>query len=255
MSNENRTKLNRMLRNWGKGTVATTPFMKQYEIDYDLIKRYKKSNWIEAVGTGAYKLVDDEIDWYGAIYALQNQMDLTVHPGAKTALQLLGYSHYLSDKINNLYLLGNRGEKLPAWYRKYDWKVKTIYSANQLLPQESSLGYTEHSHKNFEIRISAPERAMIEMLYYFPKHHSFQECYKIMENMVALRPDLCQKLLEKCNSIKVKRLFLFMADKIGHNWFDDLVIDKIDLGSGKRKLVDNGAFNKKYNITVPKEYN
>jgi len=95
---------------------------------------------------------------------------------------------------------------------------------------------------------------MIEMLYHFPKHHRFAECYQIMGNLVALRPKVCQELIENCNSIKVKRLFLFRADYNGHSWFDDLNINKIKLRKGKRSLVENGSLNKKYNIIVPEKY-
>ncbi len=188
------------------------------------------------------------------MYAIQKQLKLSIHPGGKTALQLLGYAHYLSEKLSNLYLFGYREEKLPTWYHKYNWNVNTNYSANQLFPEELSTGYTEYSHKNFTINISSAERAMVEMLYHFPKHHSFDECYQIMENLITLRPKVCQELLENCNSIKVNRLFLFMADNNGHSWFDDLNLNKINLGKGKRSLVKNGSLNKKYNITGPKKY-
>jgi len=254
MSNQKRTKINLLMSQWPKGTLSTTAFLHKNNVDKELIKRYKKSNWIEKVSDGVYKLPDDNIDWYGAIFAIQQQLDLSIHPGGKTALQLLGYAHYLSESLNNLYLFGYRGEKLPTWYRKYHWEVNTNYSANQLFPKNLTIGQTEHSHKNFTIKISSAERAILEMLYHFPRDHSFDECYLIMENLVTLRPKVCQVLLEQCNSIKVKRLFLFMADNNEHSWFEDLDIGKIDLGKGKRELVENGSLNNKYNITVPKKY-
>ena len=59
--------------------------------------------------------------------------------------------------------------------------------------------------------------------------------------------------LESCTSIKVKRLFLFLAEKANHSWVKHINLEKIDLGSGKRSIVKNGAYNSKYKITVPKE--
>ena len=254
MNTINRTKINRLVSNWPKGTIGTVSFFQSYDVGYDLLNYYKKANWVEAVGNRAYKLFGDDIDWYGAIYAFQKQLDLSIHPGGKTALQLLGYAHYLSEKLNNLYLFGYRGEKLPAWFRNYNWEININYSANQLFPENLSIGYTDYSHKNFTIKIASAERATLEMLYYFPKQYSFDECYLVTENLVTLRPKLCQELLEHCNSIKVKRLFLFMAENNEHSWFEDLEIDKIDLGKGKRALVENGSLINKYNITVPKKY-
>jgi hypothetical protein len=46
------------------------------------------------------------------------------------------------------------------------------------------------------------------------------ECYQILEGLANLRPKILQELLESCNSIKVKRLFLFMASKAKHQWLD-----------------------------------
>ena len=45
------------------------------------------------------------------------------------------------------------------------------------------------------------------------------ECYQIMEGLVNLRPVIIEELLEQCKSIKVKRLFLYMADKQKQSWF------------------------------------
>ena len=94
----------------------------------------------------------------------------------------------------------------------------------------------------------------MEMLYFVPSLQGFDEAMKIMEMLTSLRPELVQHLLEVCNSIKVKRLFLYMAEKQNHFWFEQLNQDKIDLGRGKRSIVKKGVFNKKYQITVPKEY-
>ena len=62
-----------------------------------------------------------------------------------------------------------------------------------------------------------------------------------------------QTLLENCQSVKVKRLFLYMGEKADHNWFNYLDLKNVDLGKGKRSIVKNGLFIDKYGITVPKE--
>ena len=70
-----------------------------------------------------------------------------------------------------------------------------------------------------------------------------------------LRPHVIQELLESCKSIKVKRLFLYMAEKAGHSWLKYLDQSKIELGFGDRLVVKNGVYIKRYGITVPKELN
>ena len=74
-----------------------------------------------------------------------------------------------------------------------------------------------------------------------------------MEGLNNLRPNSVQQLLEKCSSVKVKRLFLYMAEKAQHPWLDYLDLHKIDLSKGNRSLVENGVYVSKYKITVPKE--
>jgi Transcriptional regulator, AbiEi antitoxin, Type IV TA system len=59
------------------------------------------------------------------------------------------------------------------------------------------------------------------------------------------------KLLRECKSVKVKRLFLWYADRHGHAWFKHLDQTSIDLGKGKRQLVPQGHFDSRYQITLP----
>lgn len=39
-----------------------------------------------------------------------------------------------------------------------------------------------------------------------------------------------------------------------HPWEKFVNVDKIDMGTGKMQIVKNGTFNKKYLITIPKDY-
>jgi hypothetical protein len=73
-----------------------------------------------------------------------------------------------------------------------------------------------------------------------------------MEGLNNLRPKHVQKLLEQCKSVKVKRLFLYLAKKSGHAWFSYLNLKAIDLGSGKRSIVKNGVYDSTYRITIQK---
>jgi len=59
-----------------------------------------------------------------------------------------------------------------------------------------------------------------------------------------------QELLEMCTSVKVKRLFLYMSEKINHAWLEYLKLDKIDIGKGKRVITKGGTLDKKYNIVI-----
>jgi hypothetical protein len=59
------------------------------------------------------------------------------------------------------------------------------------------------------------------------------------------------ELLLQCKSVKVLRLFLFMAEKAGHSWFRYLDTGRLDLGTGKRSISPGGVYVPEYQITVP----
>ena len=79
------------------------------------------------------------------------------------------------------------------------------------------------------------------------------ECYHIMEGLTTLRPKLLQQLLEQCTSIKVKRLFLYMGNKAGHDWLRRLDVSKLKLGTGSRTITKGGVYIAEFSITVPEE--
>jgi len=247
-----KTKINRLVSQWPKGTPAAASYMKKQGFSQELLKRYKSSGWIESFGRGAYILNGDDVKWYGALYTLQNQLGLNIHPGGKTALELKGYAHYLSSGLRHIFLYAPRGLLLPAWFNRewFDVKINTIRTG--LFPVENEYGLTEHDEKGIRIKMSSPERAAMEMLYLVPGKVGFEEALLLMENLTTLKPELVQSLLEECCSIKVKRLFMFMAEKHDHSWLSELDISKVDMGKGKRMIVPKGIYDRKYMITVPK---
>jgi hypothetical protein len=193
----------------------------------------------------------DLVQIEGAIYALQKQLNMTVHIGGKSALAMLGKSHYLEFYKKEITLFGQVPEKLPKWFSNYQWEQKLNYHQSNFLPP--NLNMVDFEVKNFSISISGPIRALMECLYLAPKEQSLVECYDFMESMNNLPPAAVQAVLEQCNSVKVKRLFVFMAEKAGHSWFKYIKLDKIDMGKGKRSIVSEGIYVPKYQITVPKE--
>ena len=252
MSDQKGEKLNRLILNWPKGTVQATSYLNADGYSRSLLSRYVKGRWIESAGRGAYSLYKDKIDWSGAVYALQKQLNLPVYPGGKIALELKGFAHYLQTK-DKVYLYCNEHSKLPSWFVGGGWKAEIIYTQAKLFKKDFHAALTDYTKNNYTIKISAPEQAAIEMLYHVPKKIEFSEASLIMENLTTLRPGLVQQLLENCKFVSVKRLFLYMADRARHPWFEKIDASRVDLGKGKRQVVKNGRLDKKYLITVPAE--
>jgi len=251
MNTEKGSKINQLLQVQPKGVVFLASWLSQNGYSFDLQKRYRKSNWLQSIGTGAMIRTGDEITYEGALYALQNQSTLNIHPGGKTALSLLGKSHYLEFSTKKVTLFGGKGESLPTWFQNYNWGVEFKYYQSGFLPKDT--GLTQIERKNFTLKVSNAARALMECLYLVPKYQDLYECYELMEGLNKLRPKEVQKLLEACTSVKVKRLFLFLADKTGHGWLNYIDVNKIDMGRGKRSIVKGGVYIPKYQITVNKE--
>lgn len=58
-------------------------------------------------------------------------------------------------------------------------------------------------------------------------------------------------MLQACRRVKVKRLFLWFAERHQLTWLNALDRGRIDLGKGKRVLAKGGKLDPKFNITVP----
>ena len=251
MGTEKESKLNKLLSTQPSGIVLASAWLVEQGYSLDLQKQYKRSQWFDSIGTGALIRHGDQVDYLGGIYALQYQLGLSVHPAGKTALSLQGKAHYLELSTKKVQLFGAQKENLPLWFKKRDWGLSLECKLSGFLPPE--LGLVEIDHKSFKVKISSPARAVMECLYLAPRSQPLVEVFELLEALNNLRPATVQSLLENCNSVKVKRLFLYLADKAGHEWLSYINLDKVNLGSGKRAIVSDGVYVAKYQITVPKE--
>lgn len=251
MDIQNENKLQKVLVSWVPKTVGTSIWFRKLGISPQLVKRYVESGWIEPIGQGAYKRLNETVEWYGALNALQMQIGLPVHLGGPMALTFHGMSHYIRMGKETIFLFSSLKVRLPKWFYFYDWGQPIEHVKTAFLPAQ--LGTSVYQHHEIDIRISTVERAILECLYLAPKQFDLLECYQIIESLQGLRPKLMQDLLESCTSIKVKRLFLFMVDKVNLPIMKHLKLEHVDLGKGDRTIVQHGQYNAKYGLTLPKE--
>ncbi len=106
-------------------------------------------------------------------------------------------------------------------------------------------------HWDWPLTLSSPERAILELLDEIPQRETFHQTDMLIEGLRILSPRRLHKLLVDCRSVKVKRLFLWFAERHDHAWLKQLDRNDIDLGHGKRMLVRGGRLDPKFNITVP----
>jgi hypothetical protein len=254
MARKRERKLNHFMVSTPSGVVLTTDWLEEQGISSKLAWWYVRSGLLERLGMKAYKKAGDNITWAGVVAALQSQMHLPIHVGGKTALQILGRSHFIPMQgIKQITLFADHKTKAPSWLRnKKQWDAEfEIFRTSLFGTEDKLLGIVERPVEGITLQMSCPERAAMEIVYLYPKYQSLEELALLIENLAQLRPAVVQLLLEKCNSIKVKRLFLYLAEKFQHPWLSNLNFRKINLGRGKRVIGAGGKYDSKYKLSVP----
>lgn len=244
-------KLNSLLKSWPRTAVGTAAWLNGKGYSYALLKKYEQNDWIRSIGHGAYQRADDTPSWEGAVWALQEQLELKVHVASKTALLIRGYGHYLPQTGAPLYLIGSPPARLPKWFTSAPWSKNLQYTTSSTFAAAPEFGIELFEERHLPLKVSSPERAIMEVLEGVPQRESLDECEELMKGLATLRSDLVRSLLKKCNSIKVKRLFLYLAEEAGHDWFAHLKWSDIDLGKGAREIVRGGVVHPRFLITVP----
>jgi hypothetical protein len=245
-------KINKLMQMLPKGLVLLSPWLVSEGYSYELQQRYRTSGWLKSIGKGAMLRTGDSLVLSGAITTLQTQAGLNIHVGGRSALDQLGIAHYLQVNSQETTLFADGKTSLPSWFTNNQWNTEIKLFRISLF-KDDNIGLMDYQDGEQTLKISNAVRAMMECLSLSPNHFPLSEAYELMEGLSTLRPVQVQTLLEQCKSVKVKRLFLYFAEKTGHAWFKYIDINQVDLGSGVRSLAGNGTFVAKYQLVLPEE--
>lgn len=253
-------KLNQLLEEWPYGAVMPQSWLHEQGVSSNQAARLARSGWLVRVGHGAYARAGDPLDWPGAVYGLQQDVDWhgipVFWPGGLMALELIQGSHFVRFRQPTLTLWARSGALPPKWFSDFDWGVEVEFCAYRLFEESFAGSLVSYAPpgREYALGVSSPERAVLEWLYELPGDSLFGSL--VMETfagLTTLRPRRLQLLLEQCRSVKVKRVFLFLARYHGHSWYRRLNVGTINLGKGKRQLTPKGRLDKEFQITVPEE--
>lgn len=251
------SKLNQLERNLPEGLIVDAAWLTAKGYSASLRNQYVASGWLEKPAHTVFRRPRGSVSWEQVVISLQMLLDKPLVVGGRSALELQGYSHYLAKALSEIHLYGPK--RPPAWINALGLDVRFIaHNSTRLFPEKDErLQQSKDTvglpwgQWNWPMVLSTPERAVLELLDELPTHESFHQVDKLFEGLSALSPKRMQGLLEVIRSVKVKRLFFFYADRHRHAWLKRIDKSAIDLGSGKRKLIDGGKFDPTYQITVP----
>lgn len=285
MSGQTKEKLNWLQHNLPEGLVVDAGWLEAHGYSRALRSKYAARGWLDPVARGAYRRppaqlpVPGEVEslrWQHVVISLQTLLERSLTVGGRTALELQGFAHYLSASgPREIHLYGDAPP--PAWTGKLKLETKFVFhnagtlfrnepirlgvdALNANMPSrkqadaallQSGLIRQTWGHWDWPLVLSAPERASLELLDEVPQRETFHQADMLMEGLRNLSPRRLHKLLVDCRSVKVKRLFLWFAERHNHAWLNQLDRKDIDLGRGKRLLVRGGKLDPKFNITVP----
>lgn len=236
-----------------EGLVIDRAWLNAKGVSRSSIDYYLRAGRLEAVARGAYRRPGPALKWEHLVYSLQ-ELGYPIYVGGRAALELQGYTHYLSmSGKQQIDLYGVR--HIPVSLLTNSTAIKLVLHSVDLFSELPAEAVTTKpfGHWDWPIRHATPELALLELLAAVGKEADFSVMDKFFESAVTLRPSLVNKLLNVCTQVKAKRLFLWFATRHNHTWLKQIDISKVNLGSGKRVIVTGGALDKQYQITVPKE--
>lgn len=247
-----------------EGALVSRNWLKLRDLTSHAIDNLVKSQQLESVKNGVYKRNGTLTEWGDIIYFLQQGLNTDLVIGGLSALELQKLAHYLpvSDKrLVKLYGTSN----LPSWVnqqskdfqfekRSFSELLGSAPDTNLSAEYDSFTKTMTWKSTKEGLKMSIPERAILEVLNDVPSQISFEHAFELLQGMNTMSPRSLQKLLEICNNIKVRRLFFWFAEQLNHPWLAKIDRTNINLGSGNRVIVKDGKLDKKYLITVPESY-
>jgi len=173
---------------------------------------YLRSGWLTRLSRGVYAFPKDEIRLHESVVMLQRHIP-GLHVAGKSALALNGVRHNLSGR-ERLVLWGDSRSPLPSWFAS---RFRVRYSSARLFNWKGEELGTVATPPGVTdgLRVSVPERAVLELLSEVGTHQDLEEARNLFDGLRTPREDVLGRLLGCCTSVKTVRLFLAWGRETG----------------------------------------
>ncbi|MGH8121853.1 MAG: type IV toxin-antitoxin system AbiEi family antitoxin domain-containing protein [Rudaea sp.] len=219
MTTTKRTKLKALYSVWPTGAPLTSQDLTSREISPDLAVHYVRAGWLKRLARGVYARSGDALALHPSLLLLQRQIE-GLHVGGKSALDWYGVRQYLSQRTT-LHLYGWVTARLPDWFLQNfpaDYHRKRLFKEEPACP----LHVAPFEQQSDAAQVSAPERALLELLSEVGVRQSLQEARELMESSYSVRGEVLQELLLHCTSVKTVRLCLQFGRELSLPWIHKL---------------------------------
>jgi len=230
MTTTKSSKLNTLYTQLAPGTPLTSEDLAALGISADLAVHYVRAGWLTRLARGVYCRPNDTLTLHPSLLLLQRRLD-GLHVGGKSALEWYGLRQYVSQQPV-LRLYGWVAGRLPMWFTE---RFPAEYHRKRLFDErpDAWLHVGPFEMRNGAPRVSAPERALLELLSEVGVRQSLQEARELVESTYNLRADVLRELLQHCTSVKTVRLCLQLGQEGSLPWAAKLDPATLPTGSDR----------------------
>jgi Transcriptional regulator, AbiEi antitoxin, Type IV TA system/Transcriptional regulator, AbiEi antitoxin N-terminal domain len=224
------TKLNSLYRRLAPGTPVDSTQLSALGISADLAVHYVRAGWLTRLARGVYGKPNDLLALHPSLLLLQHKLK-GLHVGGKSALDWYGVRQYVSQRPI-LHLYGWAAAKLPAWFTE---RFPAEYHRKRLFDEEPGalLHVSPFEKRSDAPLVSAPERALLEVLSEVGVRQPLKEARELAESTYNMRADVLRELLQHCTSVKTVRLCLQLGKESSLPWVAKLDPTKLPTGSDR----------------------
>jgi hypothetical protein len=199
-------------------------------ISADLAVHYVRAGWLTRLARGVYGKPNDPLALHPSLLLLQHKLK-GLHVGGKSALDWYGVRQYVSQRPI-LHLYGWAAAKLPAWFTE---RFPAEYHRKRLFDEEPDalLHVSPFEKRGDAPLVSAPERALLEVLSEVGVRQPLKEARELAESTYSMRADVLRELLQHCTSVKTVRLCLQLGKESSLPWAAKLDPTKLPTGSDR----------------------
>ena len=230
MAPTRRNKLNRLYTRLAPGTPLTSGDLAALGISADLAVHYVRAGWLERLARGVFCRPNDSPALHPSLALLQRSFE-GLHVGGKSALDWHGIRQYVSQRPV-LHLYGWKAGRLPEWFTQ---RFPASYHRKRLFDErpDALLHVGPFENRKGAPLVSAPERALLEVLSEVGVREPLQEARQLVESTYTLRANVLRGLLKRCTSVKTVRLCLQLGRELSQPWVGKLDPSKLPKGSDR----------------------
>lgn len=199
-------------------------------ISADLAVHYVRAGWLRRLARGVFCRPNDPPALHPSLLLLQRRLE-GLHVGGRSALDWYGLRQYVAQQPV-LQLYGWAAGRLPLWFTE---RFPAEYHRKRLFDErpEALLHVGPFEQRREAPRVSAPERALLELLSEVGVRQTLQEARELVESTYNLRADVLRELLQHCTSIKTVRLCLLLGREGSLPWMSKLDPATLPKGSDR----------------------